>query len=130
MDTPAACVLDASALLALLNDEPGARAVSECLDGASMSAVNWCETYGKLRGGGVPGAALEAGMAATGITVIPFDTDQAYAAGELLPVGRSAGLSLADRACLSLAQRLGVPAVTADTAWQTVDVDVEVVCIR
>ena len=43
---------------------------------------------------------------------------------------RSAGLSLADRACLALASRLGVPAVTADRAWTTLDVGVEIVCIR
>jgi ribonuclease VapC len=124
------CVLDASALLALLNDEPGAAAVSERLDGASMSAVNWCEAYGKLRAAGVPPAALTAGMAETGITIVAFDADQACVAGELLPLVRRAGLSLADRACLSLAQRLGVPAVTADTAWRTVDVGVDVVCVR
>jgi len=123
-------VLDASALLVLLLDEPGATLVEEHLDAASMSAVNWCEAYGKLRAAGVPKPELSTGMADLGIAVVPFDTEQAYAAGDLLPHVQQAGLSLADRACLALALRLGVPAVTADTAWGNVSVGVDVIYVR
>jgi PIN domain nuclease of toxin-antitoxin system len=124
------CVLDASALLALLNDEPGAAIVRERLGAAVISAVNWCETFGKLRRAGVDGDALSEGFAETGISIVPFDADDARAAGDLaVPLERT-GLSLADRACLVLARRLGAPAVTADRTWRKLDVDVEVVCIR
>jgi ribonuclease VapC len=121
-------VLDASALLALLNSERGADVVAAHLYAAVVSAVNWSETYGALRRAGVDGDALAEGFAETGIEVVPFDADDARAAGEL--VTRDAGLSLGDRACLALARRLDVPAVTADRAWLNVDAGVDVVCVR
>ena len=130
MSASPAWVLDASALLALLNSEPGADVVEEHLDAAAISAVNWCETYGKLRQAGVDGDALVAGFAETGIGIWPFDAEDACLAGELAGVTREAGLSLADRACLALAGRLGVPAVTADRTWLSLDIGVEVIGIR
>ena len=123
-------VIDASALLALLNQEPGADAVEEHLDAAAISAVNWCEAYGKLRQAGVGGDALVAGFTETGIEIRPFDAEDARLAGELVGLTRKAGLSLADRACLALAGRLGVPAVTADRTWLPLDIGVEVIRIR
>lgn len=60
----------------------------------------------------------------------PFDAEDACLAGELAGVIREAGLSLADRACLALAGRLGVPAVTADRTWLSLDIGVEVIGIR
>jgi ribonuclease VapC len=126
----AAAVLDASALLALLNMEPGADIVDGLVPDAAISSVNWCEAYGKLRARGVDALPLTESMAETGIAVLGFDELDARRAGELLTPTRSAGLSLADRACLALAARLVVPAVTADRAWRDLDVGVEVVCIR
>lgn len=123
-------VLDASALLALLNLEPGAAAVWERAESSAISSVNWCEVFGRLRAAGVDGETLRIQMAQTGIAVIAFDTDDAEAAGELLPRTRAHGLSLADRACVALAARLGLPAVTADRTWTTLDLGVEIVCIR
>jgi len=123
-------VLDASALLALLNVEPGSSVVSGLAQSAAISSVNWCEVFGRLRAAGVDGDALRTQMAETGIAVVPFDGIDAEAAGEFVPRTRRQGLSLADRACLALAARLGVPAVTADRAWTTLDVGVAVVCIR
>ena len=123
-------VFDASALLALLNAEPGGDVADGFVGNAAISSVNWCEAYGKLRARGVEAAPLSAEMAETVIAVLQFDEDDARHAGELLMATRSVGLSLADRACLALAARLGVPAVTADRAWVDLDVGVEVVCIR
>lgn len=126
----AVVVLDASALMALLNEERGAAAVEALVADAVISAVNWYEAYGKLRARGVDSAALTANMAETGIAVFPFDEQDARATAELAPVTRSAGLSLADRACLALAARLEVPAVTTDRAWSDLDVGVEILCVR
>jgi ribonuclease VapC len=123
-------VLDASALVALLNSERGADVVAAHLHAAVVSAVNWSETYGALRRAGVDGDALAEGFAETGIEVVPFDADDARATGELSLVTRDAGLSLGDRACLALARRLDVPAVTADRAWLNVDAGIDVVCVR
>jgi PIN domain nuclease of toxin-antitoxin system len=95
-----------------------------------MSSVTWCEAFGKLRGAGVPGEALRAEIADTGIAVAPFDRRDAEAASELVAATRALGLSLADRTCLALASRLAVPAVTADRAWTALDLDVAVDCIR
>lgn len=125
-----AYVLDASALLALLHAEPGAAQVGEYVASAAISAVNWCEVVGKLRVAGVDGDALADGMSATGVEIVPFDADHARLAGELLLLTREAGLSLADRACLTLARQLGVPAITADRAWTSLELDVDVHCVR
>lgn len=130
MNTSTAFVLDASALMALLNVEPGAEEVNRLALSAAISAVNWCETYGKLRAAGVPADPLGESMYETGIAIVPFDELDARAAGELGPATKHAGLSFADRACLALAARLRVPAVTADRAWSNLDVGVEIVCIR
>ncbi len=128
-DEPGA-VLDASALLALLNSEHGAETVVEHVRSAVISAVNWSEVYGVLRLAGLDGDELTDGFSETGIEIVPFGADDARDAGELSPATREAGLSLGDRACLALAARLGAPAVTADRAWLQVDVGVEVICIR
>ena len=116
--------------MALFNLEPGADAVDEIATNAAISAVNWCEAFGKLRTAGVDAVALVADMHETGIAIVPFETVDAQSAGDLSPATRRFGLSLADRACLALAARLGVPAVTADRTWAELDVGVEIVCIR
>jgi PIN domain nuclease of toxin-antitoxin system len=125
-----AAVLDASALLALLNKEPGGEQVAALAGDAAISTVNWCEAFGKLRAAGVRGAELRSEIAETGLMFFPFTRDDAEAAGELGPRTRRHGLSLADRACIALASRLGVPAVTADRAWLDLDIDVEIVSLR
>jgi ribonuclease VapC len=110
-------ILDASALLALLQGEPGADVVEGVLLRAVMSAVNLSEVVAKLTEHGMPPAAARAALEGLPIDVRPFDREAAYTAGELRPLTRSAGLSLGDRACLALAMRLGVTALTADRAW-------------
>lgn len=112
-------VLDASALLALLHGEPGAEVVAACLPGSVISAVNLSEVIAKLSERGMPAEAIRLALDGLPIDVRPFDINAAYAAGELRPGTRAAGLSFGDRACLALAARLGVPAVTADRAWST-----------
>ena len=123
-------VLDASALLALVNAERGADEVAAYVAEAAISSVNWCEVYGKLRAVGIDGDTLAGEIGQTGIVIVPFDDSDARAAGELLLSTRDAGLSLADRACLAFAQRLGVPAVTADRSWVRLDIGVDVTCVR
>lgn len=110
-------VLDASALLAFLNHEPGAQVVGESLPGAAISAVNLSEVIAKLVDQGTTETALRATLDSLGLTVYSFDTTLAYAAGLLRPSTRAFGLSLGDRACLALAEKLGLPAITADRAW-------------
>jgi ribonuclease VapC len=112
-----AVVLDASALLALLLDEPGAERVKAVLDGALMTAVNLAEIvshYAKL---GAAHAEIEALLRPLPIQVIPADAALSYAAGMLRPLTLERCLSLGDRYCLALAKREGAVALTAERRW-------------
>jgi ribonuclease VapC len=125
-------VLDASALLALLLDEPGANRVTAVLDDAAVGAVNLAEVVSQYARRGIPEAGIRAMLDPFSVEIVPFDDALAFAAGLLVPKTRSAGLSLGDRACLALAHRLGAKAVTADRSWSRIaaEVGVEVEVIR
>jgi PIN domain nuclease of toxin-antitoxin system len=113
-------VLDASALLVLLNAEPGSEQVAKAMPGAVISAVNLAEVVGKLSEAGLPEATLREALRVLSLDVRPFAEDDAYEAGLLRAPTRRAGLSLGDRACLALAARLKLPALTTDRAWKRV----------
>lgn len=126
-------VLDASAILAFLFDEPGAEYVLASLeDRPLMSAVNLAEVLTKLSDQGVvpeeAGRRLQASGVLGAIVMVPFDDEQAQTVATLRHSTRPLGLSLADRACLALALRRGATALTADKAWlQVPGVAVEVI---
>ena len=122
--------MDASALLALLNEEAGAEMVAEALPESVISAVNLSEVIARLCEAGMPEKAIRQALQPLALDVEPFDEDQAYQAGLLRAATRSAGLSLGDRACLSLARKLGVPALTADKTWLDLAVGVTIRAIR
>ena len=123
-------VLDASALLVLLNDEPGADKVADLLPEALISSVNLSEVVAKLAEEGMPEASIRQALDGLALETVPFDREQAYSAGLLRPTTRSLGLSLGDRACLGLARQIGLPAVTTDGVWHEVDIGVMVELIR
>jgi PIN domain nuclease of toxin-antitoxin system len=123
-------VLDASALLALLGDEPGADAVIDVLPRAIINTVNLAETVGRLADHGMPEPSIREAIQSLGLDVRPFDEEAAWIAGGLRPKTRSAGLSLGDRACLAMAKSLGLPVLTADRAWADVDAGIDVRLIR
>lgn len=108
-------VLDASPLLVLLNRESDSEALTpELLRDAVASTVNLSEVHGKLVSNGVPAAdAWEAALSPIR-EAIPFAPDQAKLAGDLVLQTRSLGLSLGDRACLTLVLTLQAPAYTPD----------------
>lgn len=124
-------VLDASALLALLLREAGADRVREVMGGALISTVNLSETFACFIRDGRDTAALDRGLRdELAVEVIDFNEADAVETARLVAATRARGLSFGDRACLALAHRLGLPAMTADRAWRDVDCGVEVVCIR
>ena len=123
-------VLDASALLALLDGEPGQEVVAPLLPGAVIGSVNLAEVVGKLAERGMPEAEIREALDGLALEVHPVDETLAYATGVLRPGTREHGLSLGDRACLALAATLGLPAYTADRVWAQLDLDVEVRLIR
>jgi ribonuclease VapC len=133
-----ASVLDASALLALIQDEAGASDVEEAVAaGAAISSVNFAEVLTKLGETGTePGtAATEIARAIAGaraaLRIEPFVSEDAIETARLRPHTRASGLSLADRACLALAARYEVPALTTDRSWSGLtEVGVAVQLIR
>lgn len=131
-----AAVLDASALLAHLNDEQGASMVRETMKaGAAISVANWIEVLSKLAERGEdPGVAAAemkgAELVGRVISIEPITDDDCIQIARLRPATKAQGLSLGDRACLVLAERLGVPALTTDGEWATAKVKAEVRLIR
>ncbi len=123
-------VLDASAVLALLFGEPGAETVVEHIAaGAAISTVNLAEVATVLvRNGRDPSTVLQPLRAQ--VEVLPYTDADAITTAELYPLVSTRGLSLGDRACLALARRLAVPAVTAEHLWTDLDLDITVDTIR
>ena len=129
-------LLDASALLALLQSEPGATAVKNALrEGSAISTVNLAEVAARLHRQRWPEAdvatAVRTLRSAFGLTFVAFEADLALRSGALQQATAKLGLGLGDRACLATAAALGVPALTADRAWLDLDLPgVEVRAIR
>ena len=111
-------VLDASALLSYLQGEDGASVVEARLsDGAACGAANWSEVAQKVRGAARDWDLARALLSSHGLRVEPVTEDDAeWAAGRWV---RGEGLSLADRLCLALGERLDADVWTADAGWGT-----------
>jgi|ERR1700722_5139980 ribonuclease VapC len=123
-------VMDASAVLASLNGEPGAEVVDAALAGSMVSAVNFAEVVSKLIVRGMPEVEAAEAVRRFGAELISVDEELAAVAGTIHAGSRAAGISLADAFCLALAKQRGAPAMTSDRAWTTLDLAVEVTLIR
>jgi PIN domain nuclease of toxin-antitoxin system len=116
-------VLDASALLALIQEETGAEIIKPLLKFSVMSVVNVTETLSVLQRTNI---SPEEGLTLiTDIvtTIVPFDLEQAEQVAKLHPLVQPQGLSLADRACIALGIRLQIPIYTADRIWDELKLD-------
>lgn len=122
--------------MAVLHDEDGAANVMEAIEqGSAISVANWAEVLSKLAEGGrdpdvAAGQLRRAEGSRRALAIEPVTAADCIAIAQLRVVTRVQGLSLADRACLALADRLGVPALTADRKWAEADVEAEVQLIR
>lgn len=125
-----AAVLDASALLAAMQDEAGADVIAERMATACIGAVNLSEVIAKLQERGVPDALIDQSIDDLDLCIIPFDRELAVRAGKMRLATKDRGLSLGDRACLALAERLALPALTTDAAWAQLDLAVGVEVLR
>lgn len=125
-------VFDASAAIALLQAEPAAAPITTVLaEGVcAISAVNLAEVVSKLAERGVPEPVIVDAVNSLQLEVHMFEENDAFAVGMLCPVTRSRGLSLGDRACLSLGISLGVPVVTTDRAWEGLLASIDVMVVR
>ena len=124
------CVLDASALLALLHDEPGGDLVQGLLESSVVSSVNWSEVVQKALERDADIHGLREDLESLGLEILPFTAVHAEETARLRPRTRHLGLSLADRACLALAADLGLPAVTTDRVWRDLELDTEIQLAR
>jgi PIN domain nuclease of toxin-antitoxin system len=123
-------VLDASALLAYLQNELGSDAVEAMLTESIISSVNWTEVVQKSIAAGVSVDGMRDDLEAVGLIVSPFTPEEAEIAGRIWQQTRQYGLSLGDRACLSLGIRLNVPVLTADQIWASLNLPITVHVVR
>lgn len=123
-------VLDASALLAYVFEEPGADIVAEIIGTACISSVNFSEVLTRIAHDGHAPAEFAAKVERTNLQIIPFVSTDAVLTASLEPHTRRFGLSLGDRACLTLGLARGEPVYTADRVWIKLDIGVKVISIR
>lgn len=116
-------ILDASALLALIQNEPGTEIIKSLLKVSVMSTVNITETLSVLQRADI--TPKEGLTLITNIitTIIPFDLELAELTANIHPLVKSKGLSLADRACIALGIKLQIPIYTADKIWAELNLD-------
>jgi len=130
MSEERSCVLDASALLAMLQDEPGGDIVQELLETAAISSVNWSEVTQKALERQMEIEELRHDLEALGLEILPFTAVLAETTARLRSATRKVGLSLGDRACLALAAVLGLPAVTTDRIWPDLGLPIKIRVVR
>jgi PIN domain nuclease of toxin-antitoxin system len=124
-------VLDASAVLALVHDEPGADQVAEALPGSMLSTVNLAEVIGKLVDLDIDASQLRALLITAGVAIEPFLAGDAELAGAMRSLPGGQALSLGDRCCLALTVRSNPPEVlTGDRVWTELDLPIRVVLAR
>ena len=124
-------VLDASAILAVINAEPGHQNLTEeLLAGAVASTVNLAEVQAKLVSRGWPSEMAWQDANSPIKEAVAFEPDHARMAGDLVSSAKQLGLSLGDRACLALAIALNAPVYTTDESWRKLHLAVQINVIR
>lgn len=123
-------VFDASAVLAILNEEAGADRARTFLKSSLMTSVNAVEVGTRLVDKGADPEQARNSLRFLKIRIVEFDAYLGDLAVELREPTRSRGLSLADRACLALAVREGLPAITADREWASLELPCVIELIR
>ena len=114
-------VLDASALIALINKEPGGEKVVKILPRCIMSAINLSESAAVLSSISMPYENIKNILAELVREIIPFDAEQAFETAFLRDLTKNIGLSLGDRACIALGRLKKLPVITADKVWTSIN---------
>ena len=121
-------VVDASVVLAWLQDEPGADEAEPMLMEGLIGAANWSEVLQKTRQHGAQAGIVGRLLASFGLTIAEVTAEDAEISACLWREGTP--LSLGDRLCLALGVRTGLPVATADAAWVEIDEPPAVILIR
>lgn len=121
-------VLDASALLAWLQEEPGADVVRNLLTDGIVTAANWSEVLQKAQQHGRGANEVAILLQALGLKVADVTKEDGEEAARLW--SRAQHFSLADRLCLAAAKRFGLAAITAESEWKLFEDDIEIELIR
>ena len=127
---PDTAVLDSSAVLVLLQNEPGSATVVQLIQGALLSTVNLTEVHAKLIAKGVPALISWQRVVSLQCNLCSYSEVHARIAAELILVTKSFGLSLGDRACLALAIERKATVYTTDRIWKNLDLGIEIEVIR
>jgi PIN domain nuclease of toxin-antitoxin system len=123
-------VLDASALIAFLRNEPGSDMVGKALPDAAISSVNLSEVLAKATDSPQGYESAKAALRGLQLRVVPFDQEQAEIAAGLRPLTRPLGLSLGDRCCMALGLAEALPVLTADKQWSKLPGGMQIRVIR
>lgn len=123
-------VLDASALLALINKETGHELVADVVTHSVISTVNVAEVVSVLHRHDIEVEAARHMIKGIVFAIVPFDEQQAFTAASFNKLTHKFGLSLGDRACLSVAQHLKLPALSADKLWSKLKIGIDIRIIR
>lgn len=122
--------LDASALIALIYQEKGHQIVTDALEQSVISAVNLSEVIAYMVKKQVVTKQIMDALVDLAIPVVNFDAEQCFIAGQLIKQTSPFGLSFGDRACLALALHKKHHIITADKAWNKLDLPIEIIQIR
>ena len=123
-------VLDASALLTVLNEEAGEERVASILGQAVVSTVNLCEVLGKLMDAGMADTDAKASVDLLHVRPVDFNMEMALVAAHLKSRFKRLGLSLGDRCCLALGIVRKNTVVTADRAWSKLKLGITIEVVR
>jgi PIN domain nuclease of toxin-antitoxin system len=124
-------VLDASAILAIIQHEPGEEKLTdEVMVNAVASTVNLAEVQSKLVRNGYDPDEAWADTLDLVTAAEPFIAEHAKAAGDLTATTAKYGLSLGDRSCLALAIALKAPVYTTEQAWRNLKLGIPIHVIR
>ena len=123
-------VVDASAVLAAIQDEQGGEYVKKHIDRCVISSVNWSEVLQKLSISGGEVDKIDTYLNALGLRVVNFTEDDGKLSAALWTNCKSLGLSLADRACLATGIRLKTKIITADRVWKKLEINNQIHLIR
>jgi PIN domain nuclease of toxin-antitoxin system len=126
----AEAVLDASAILAVIQNEPGASVVMSALQDAVVLTVNYAEVVSKLVERGATLQDADAAVQKLALSIVDFDLDLARRTGALRAATKNRGLSLGDRACIALGERQRATVVTSDQRWAGAVPGIDVQLIR